>query len=142
MNLSLPSTYISKLNLGQNIKPKPGCGIQLNSLQIGNMTADNLKYINASATTFDDAALILGAMGSKTIGVGIIASAHSSTSGYVKFANGLIIQYGTTNITNSLVTQKLPIQFSSPSSYQLLATSLLDSDRWAIGIKDSALQSS
>ena len=58
--------------------------------------ADNLKWINASSTTFDKAALVLGAMGSKTIGVGIIASAYSSTSGYVKFANGLLIQWGKT----------------------------------------------
>lgn len=93
-SMSLPSTYISSVNRGGNYKPKSGCGIRLDSLHLGNRMADNLKYINASSTTFDDAALVLGAMGSKTIGVGIIASAHSSTSGYVKFANGLLIQWG------------------------------------------------
>ena len=93
-SMNLPSTYISSVNLKHNYKPKSGCGIQLGSLHLGNKMADNLKYINASSTTFDDAALVLGAMGSKTIGVGIIASAHSSTSGYVKFANGLLIQWG------------------------------------------------
>lgn len=97
---SLPSTYISSVNTESNHKPKFGSGIELGYMQLGDGMADNLKYINASATTFDDAALILGAMGSKTIGVGIIASAHSSTSGYVKFANGLLIQWGMSNYTS------------------------------------------
>lgn len=92
-SLALPSTYISKLNHGFNYKPVSNC-IKSGSLLLGYGMADNLKWINASSTTFDDAALVLGAMGSKTIGVGIIASAYSSTSGYVKFANGLLIQWG------------------------------------------------
>lgn len=91
---SLPSTYISSVNTESNHKPKSGSGITLGYMHLGDGMADNLRYINASDTTFDDAALVLGAMGSKTIGVGIIASAHSSTSGYVKFANGLLIQWG------------------------------------------------
>ena len=89
----LPSTYISSVNTESNHQPKSGSGIKLGYMQLGDGMADNLKYINASSTTFEDAALVLGAMGSKTIGVGIIASAHSSTSGYVKFANGLLIQW-------------------------------------------------
>lgn len=92
-SLSLPSTYISNVNAGSNFKPKSNC-IKSGSLLLGGTMADNLKYINASSTTFDKAALVLGAMGSKTIGIGIIASAYSSTSGYVKFANGLLIQWG------------------------------------------------
>ena len=95
--LGLPSGYISELNEGLNYKPTSKY-IKSGSLLIGGGVgygmADRLKWINASSTTFDDAALVLGAMGSKTIGVGIIASAHSDTSGYVKFANGLLIQWG------------------------------------------------
>ena len=91
--LGLPSTYISTVNQGSNFKPVSNC-IKSGSLLLGGGMADNLKWINASSTTFDKAALVLGAMGSKTIGVGIIASAYSSTSGYVKFANGLLIQWG------------------------------------------------
>ena len=90
----LPSTYISSVNTESNHKPKSGSGIKLGYMQLGDGMADNLTYVNASSTTFDNAALVLGAMGSKTIGIGIIASAHSSTSGYVKFANGLLIQWG------------------------------------------------
>ena len=95
--LDLPSTYISELNEGLNFKPVSKylkSGSLLLGGGVGYGMADNLKWINASSTTFEDAALVLGAMGSKTIGVGIIASAHSSTSGYVKFANGLLIQWG------------------------------------------------
>ena len=92
-SLALPSTYISIVNMGSNFKPISNC-VKSGSLLLGGGMADNLKWINASSTTFDKAALVLGAMGSKTIGVGIIASAFSSTSGYVKFANGLIIQWG------------------------------------------------
>ena len=77
--------------------------------------ADNLKYINASSTTFDNAALVLGAMGSKTIGVGIIASAHSSTSGYVKFANGLLIQWG--RVPEPRVDTKVNILSYSDTNY-------------------------
>ena len=92
-SLALPSTYISTVNTGSNFKPVSNC-VKSGSLLLGGGMADNLKWINASSTTFDKAALVLGAMGSKTIGVGIIASAYSSTSGYVKFANGLLIQWG------------------------------------------------
>lgn len=135
---SLPSTYISSVNTESNHKPKSGSGIKLGYMQLGDGMADNLHYINASDTTFDNAALVLGAMGSKTIGVGIIASAHSSTSGYVKFANGLLIQWGKISITDGKLNEKkLPISFSSSSSYFLLATSNVDSDRWAIGVKYS-----
>ena len=110
-SLSLPSTYITKLNVGHNYKPVSNC-IKSNSLMLGGRMADNLKWINASSTTFDDAALVLGAMGSKTIGVGIIASAHSSTSGYVKFANGLLIQWGKLLVTSTAVKKdKFPIEF-------------------------------
>lgn len=98
---SLPSTYISSVNTESNHKPKSGSGIKLGYMQLGDGMADNLRYINASDTTFDNAALVLGAMGSKTIGVGIIASAHSSTSGYVKFANGLLIQWGLLSAASS-----------------------------------------
>ena len=124
--LDLPSTYISELNEGLNYKPISKY-IKSGSLLLGGGVgygmADNLKWINASATTFDDAALVLGAMGSKTIGVGIIASAHSSTSGYVKFANGLLIQWGYCNNFPSserpLATYYLP--FTSDTSYRIIA---------------------
>lgn len=50
-----------------------------------------------------------------------------------------MIQWGEISITNNKLNQKsLPISFSSSSSYFLLATSNLDSDRWAIGVKYSA----
>ena len=49
-----------------------------------------------------------------------------------------MIQWGTISITDrKLNEKKLPISFSSSSSYFLLATSNLDSDRWAIGVKYS-----
>ena len=122
-SMSLPSTYISSVNRGLNYKPKSDCGIQLGSLQLGDRMADNIKWINASSKTFDDAALVLGAMGSKTIGVGIIASAHSDTSGYVKFANGLLIQWGYTktfaNAECALATYYLA--FTSGTSYCIIA---------------------
>ena len=42
------------------------------------------------------------------------------------------------SITNKKLNDKtLPIRFSSPSSYFLFATSNVDSDRWAIGVKYS-----
>lgn len=125
--LDLPSTYISELNEGLNYKPtskyfKSGSLLLGGGVSYG--MADGLKWINASSTTFDDAALVLGAMGSKTIGVGIIASAHSSTSGYVKFANGLIIQWkkNSTSIgTDEKQAISLPINFSN-DKYIVIAT--------------------
>ena len=108
----------SEVNEGLNYKPGSK-HIKAGSLLIGGGVgygmADRLKYINASSTTFEDAALLLGAMGSKTIGVGIIASAQSSTSGYVKFANGLLIQWKiitTTNVTET-IPFSFPVDFSS-----------------------------
>lgn len=96
---SLPSTYISSVNIGYNYSTNNGdTG---SSLRLGSQCADGLKYINARSTTFDSAALILGAMGSKTIGIGIIASGFSNDSGYVKFANGLIIQWGKFQISST-----------------------------------------
>lgn len=103
----LPSTYISAVNTESNHKPKSGSGITLGYMHLGDGMADNLHYINASDTTFDNAALRLGAMGSKTIGVGIIASAHSDTSGYVKFANGLLIQWGMRDYTSIVSTNNV-----------------------------------
>lgn len=124
---SLPSTYISSVNTGSNHKPKSGSGIKLGYMQLGDGMADNLKYINASATTFDDAALVLGAMGSKTIGVGIIASAHSSTSGYVKFANGLLIQWGKLQLESTDVKEdKFPIEFTSLPTFTLVPVRYTD----------------
>lgn len=124
---SLPSTYISSVNTESNHKPKSGSGIKLGYMQLGDGMADNLHYINASDTTFDNAALVLGAMGSKTIGVGIIASAHSSTSGYVKFANGLLIQWGglIDNETKGWAdcTIKLALNYST-ENYSILLTNL------------------
>ena len=52
-----------------------------------------LRYINGDETTIAAAALRLGKSGIGTIGCGIVASSSSSSSGYVKFANGLIIQW-------------------------------------------------
>ena len=110
---NLPTTYISTLSAGRNYKPTSG-HIETGSLKIGDGMADGLKYINASSTTFDSAALILGAMGSKTIGVGIIASSYSTSSGYVKFANGLIIQWiKEFNSTADQTWVPLPISFST-----------------------------
>lgn len=115
--LSLPSTYISTVNMGSNFKPVSKY-VKSGSLLLGDGMADNLKWINASSTTFDKAALVLGAMGSKTIGVGIIASAYSSTSGYVKFANGLIVQWGTIETHNSQgVIINFSISFSNTNYY-------------------------
>ena len=94
-------------------------------MQLGDGMADNLHYINASDTTFDNAALILGAMGSKTIGIGIIASAHSSTSGYVKFANGLLIQWGRetfTSVRTKIITKTI-LSYTSTSTYNVFVCS-------------------
>ena len=52
-----------------------------------------LKHINGDKTSITDAALRLGKSGIGTIGCGIVASSSSTSSGYVKFANGLIIQW-------------------------------------------------
>lgn len=52
--------------------------------------------------------------------------------------NGLLIQWGTTSITDKKLTQQPIESYSSTSSYFLLATSNVDSDRWAIGMKYSA----
>ena len=50
-----------------------------------------------------------------------------------------MIQWGITSIdSKGLTEQKLPISYSSPSSYHLLTTSLADLDRWSVGIKYSA----
>ena len=118
-SLALPSTYITKVNVGSNYKPASKY-LKSGSLLLGGGVyygmADGLKWINASSTTFDTAALVLGAMGSKTIGVGIIASAFSSTSGYVKFANGLIVQWGryVGNISDDArVNISFPIEFGT-----------------------------
>lgn len=122
-SLALPSTYISTVNNGSNFKPVSNC-IKSGSLLLGGTMADNLKYINASSTTFDKAALVLGAMGAKTIGVGIIASAFSATSGYVKFANGLIVQWINTQWDGSdsaYITVSFPLAFSS-TSYSIVGS--------------------
>ena len=126
-SLALPSTYISTVNKGANYKPVSNC-IKSGSFLLGNGMADNLKWINASSTTFEKAALVLGAMGSKTIGIGIIASAYSSNSGYVKFANGLIVQWGYCSDNNEKTrTVSLPISFSS-SNYSVVATRLYNTN--------------
>lgn len=118
---SLPSEYITYLNLGYNYTPNNGSiG---STLWLGSQCADGLKYINANSDTFDSAALILGAMGSKTIGVGIIASAHSSTSGYVKFANGLLIQWGKLYVESTdPIPGTFPIEFKSLPTFILVPT--------------------
>lgn len=124
---SLPSTYISSVNTESNHKPKSGSGITLGYMHLGDGMADNLHYINASDTTFDDAALVLGAMGSKTIGIGIIASAHSSTSGYVKFANGLLIQWGKFQVTSIYAKEdKFLIEFKSLPTFTLVPVRYAD----------------
>ena len=123
---NLPTTYISTLATGRNYKPTSG-HIETGSLRIGDEMANGLKYVNASSTTFDNAALILGAMGSKTIGVGIIASSYSTSSGYVKFANGLIIQWGQSTSTSSNSRQiPFPINFSN-TNYRITGTQILTS---------------
>lgn len=123
---NLPSTYISTLATGKNYKPTSG-HFESGSLWIGDEMANGLKYVNASSTTFDSAALILGAMGSKTIGVGIIASSYSTSSGYVKFANGLIIQWGQSTSTSSNSRQiPFPINFSN-TNYRITGTQILTS---------------
>lgn len=133
---SLPSKYISSVNTKSNHKPQSGSGIQLGYLKLGDGMADNLRYVNASSTTFDDAALVLGAMGSKTIGIGIIASAHSSTSGYVKFANGLLIQWGMSNYTsivsnNNVVDVKFLLEYTdTPAIFVLNKYSAENSNDW------------
>lgn len=138
-SLALPSTYISEVNEGLNYKPVSNC-IKSGSLLLGGSVgygmADNLKWINASSTTFDDAALVLGAMGSKTIGVGIIASAYSSTSGYVKFANGLLIQWGKSNYTsivsaNNVVDVKFLVEYTqTPAIFVLNKYPAENSNDW------------
>lgn len=123
---NLPTTYISTLSTGKNYKPTSG-HIETGSLWLGDGMANGLKYINASSTSFDTAALIVGAMGSKTIGVGIIASAYSTNSGYVKFANGLLIQWGQSTSTSSN-SRQIPflINFSN-TNYQITGTQILTS---------------
>ena len=118
-SLALPSTYIETVNNSSNFKPVSNC-IKSGSLRLGGTMADNLKYINASSTTFDKAALVLGAMGAKTIGVGIIASAYSSTSGYVKFANGLLIQWGYKDLSIDADITIYIINYTSANSYTIL----------------------
>lgn len=58
-----------------------------------------LKHINGDKTSITDAALRLGKSGIGTIGCGIVASSSSTNSGYVKFANGLIIQWGNKTVS-------------------------------------------
>ncbi|MEE0886232.1 MAG: collagen-like protein [Treponema sp.] len=120
-SLALPSTYISTVNKGSNYKPVSNC-VKSGSLLLGDGMADNLKWINASSTTFDKAALVLGAMGSKTIGVGIIASAYSSTSGYVKFANGLILQWKKTGSVSGVQDISLPLTLTNTNYSVFLTT--------------------
>ena len=48
-----------------------------------------------------------------------------------------MIQWGTTSINDNSLTQQSIESYSSTSSYFLLATSIADSDRWAIGVKYS-----
>lgn len=143
--LDLPSTYISEVNEGLNFKPVSKylkSGSLLLGGGVGYGMADNLKWINASSTTFDNAALVLGAMGSKTIGVGIIASAYSSTSGYVKFANGLLIQwkYASSGSSNTVSNKSisLPISHSNTNyAYFLCPVGYIESatvnwNRWGL----------
>lgn len=137
--LDLPSTYISEVNEGLNFKPVSKylkSGSLLLGGGVGYGMADNLKWINASSTTFDNAALVLGAMGSKTIGVGIIASAYSSTSGYVKFANGLLIQWGMSDYTsivsaNNVVDVKFLLEYTdTPAIFVLNKYPAENSNDW------------
>lgn len=72
------------------------------------------------------------------LGNPIVMSTLSLTTNYIKYANGLLIQWGTTSITDNKLTQQPIKSYSSTSSYFLLATSQSDSDRWAIGVKYSA----
>lgn len=133
-SLALPSTYISTVNRGSNYKPVSNC-VKSGSLLLGDGMADNLKWINASSTTFDKAALVLGAMGSKTIGVGIIASAYSSTSGYVKFANGLLIQWGYVSNGVGRKTLSYPISFTAvPTVIVGMLNYLGNTDYYGVGV--------
>lgn len=83
-----------------------------------------LKHINGDKTSITDAALRLGKSGIGTIGCGIVASSSSTNSGYVKFANGLIIQWkkNSTSVgTDANQTISLPINFSN-ANYIVIAT--------------------
>ena len=67
----------------------------------------------------------------------VTKSKFTSTGGYIKYSNGLLIQWGTTSINDKSLTQQSIESYSSTSSYFLLATSIADGDRWAIGVKYS-----
>lgn len=77
-----------------------------------------LRYINGDKTTITDAALRLGKSGIGTIGCGIVASSSSTSSGYVKFANGLIIQWGNKTVsTKNGYTCPYNIYFTTPNIF-------------------------
>ena len=86
-----------------------------------------LKHINGDKTSITDAALRLGKSGIGTIGCGIVASSTSTSSGYVKFANGLIIQWGQSTSTKSN-SREIPfsIDFSN-TNYRITGTQILTS---------------
>jgi hypothetical protein len=86
-----------------------------------------LRYINGDKTSITDAALRLGKSGIGTIGCGIVASSTSTNSGYVKFANGLIIQWGlVTPTSESRINFNFPLNFSN-TNYSITGTPMLSS---------------
>ena len=87
--------------------------------QSGTTTFKNLnlllKKIDGNSTTTDIS------------DVNILRSAYSSNSGYVKFANGLIIQWGQSTSTSSNSRQiPFPINFSN-TNYRITGTQILTS---------------
>lgn len=110
-----PSEFISRINHGMGFFPTKN-GIVNGEMRISEGMISYLKYVNGAATTLEDACIKLGASGLKTIGCGIIDSSFGTSSGWVKFANGLIIQWkkNSTSIgTDANQTISLPIDFSN-----------------------------
>lgn len=86
-----------------------------------------LKYVNGDKTSILDAALRLGKSGIGTIGCGIVASSTSTNSGYVKFANGLIIQWGQSTSSSSN-SRQIPFSIAfSNTNYRITGTQILTS---------------
>lgn len=60
-------------------------------------------------------------------------SLSKSSNGYVKFGNGVILQWGNYSMTSSPITLKLPVSFSSASTFSVCCTDG-GSARYAIGV--------
>ena len=84
-------------------------------LLLGGGWIEGLQYINGKEKYMSAAALKLGAAGVETIGGGIVDASFGTSSGWVKFANGLLIQWKhMTSGSSSTVSNKnitLPVSY-------------------------------